>query len=98
MMTVLKCYFEGAEVHVCSDSGTDIIVFGYNHYQALCHRLGCTFDLQPTSRPAFAANGSPMIFAGKTKMKVASNHASGLYDFYVQKQFMKGNPLLSEHY
>ena len=75
-MTILKCFFNGALMEVASDSGSDIICLGWNHYRALCHQLGYMFDLKPTKKVAYAANGSLMDFAGVTDMTVGSKTIS----------------------
>ena len=95
-MTVIKCLFNGVEVPTCSDSGSDLIVLGWNHYKNLTHRLGYDFDLVKTNQPAYAANGSRIHFVGKTTMTLASKYASKTYDVFIQNTAMKGLPLLSE--
>ena len=95
-MTILKCFFNGAPVHVASDSGSDIICLGWNHYRALCSSLGYDFDLKPTSKVAYAANGSLMDFAGVTEMTISTKYTSKNYPVYVQKVAIRGKPLLSE--
>ena len=95
-MTVLKCLFNGIEVETCSDSGSDLVVLGWNHYKSLCHKLGYEFNLQPTRKLAWAANGTNLNFVGKTMMTISNKHASKQYPVFVQKGFMRGFPLLSE--
>ena len=95
-MTIIKCYVENTEFPFCSDSGSDLVVFGFNHYRQLCHKLGYEFELEPTNKPAWAANGTKLAFAGKTQMTLASKCASGKYTVYVQKTAMAGHALLSE--
>ena len=95
-MTILKCFFNGAPIEVASDSGSDIICLGWNHYRSLCSSLGYDFDLRPTSKVAYAANGSLMNFAGVVEMTIGTKYISKNYPVYVQKVSVRGKPLLSE--
>ena len=83
-------------MEVCADSASDVILMGWNHYKSLCHTLGHEFELKTITNKVSAANGTPMNVAGKTKMLVASKHASARYNVYICKEAMKGPPLLSE--
>lgn len=95
-MTILKCFVNGALTEFASDSGSSITCLGYNHYRALCHSLGYNFNLRPTSKIAYAANGSLLDFAGVTEMTIGTKYVSKKYPVYVQKIAVPGKALLSE--
>jgi transposase InsO family protein len=87
---------DGVKLEMLPDSGSDINVFGFNHYKAFEHHAGWKPTLHPVTSNITAANGTDMDFVGYFEAEFKSATARKRYRIYVQRQANSDPPLLCE--
>ena len=95
--TNILCLVNGQNTVWFPDTGSEINLFGLNHYQDLCKQNPSTNKLKDTNKNIYAANNTKMPVKGVFTATLESATATVSAPIYVLKTSSDDPPLMGDH-